>query len=452
MTFKHIGFGLLTRVLLLLGMLYVVVYCFNQLLYPQFVTTGFLLLAQVYELTLFLTRGHQETARFLEAIKNRDFSLQFSEHNTRSDLPELHGAFNQINQTFKQLQIEKETQFQLLQSMLQIIDTGILAYDENGEVHWANEAFKEILHLPHLRNIQALEMRQETLYQTLQKLRPHDSQVIKLKVDQNPVQLLISARSFKMQHQNLTLVALKNIGNTLDQTETEAWQKLLRVMTHEIMNSVAPIASLADTMLKHLQQDKAQYEAENKPQPNQELLQDTEEVIAVIQNRSEGLLKFAQIYRNLSKITDLYRTTVYVEELFQSLAALIKPRLEEENIKLQILLENKNLTLQADPHLLEQVLINLVLNAERAVKEKSGGIIQLAGTQLENDKVLLEVTDNGTGIPEELLDSIFIPFFTSYKDGSGIGLSLAKQIMTLHKGSIQVNSKVGEGTTFRLYF
>jgi signal transduction histidine kinase len=308
------------------------------------------------------------------------------------------------------------------------------------------------MHLPHLRNIHALEMRQETLYQTLIKLQPNDSQVVKIKVDKNPVQLLISTRSFKMQQHQLKLVALKNIGNTLDQTETEAWQKLLRVMTHEIMNSVAPIASLADTMLKHLQQDKAKYATENQLQPNQELLQDTEEVIGVIQNRSEGLLKFAQIYRNLSKITDLYLTYVYVAELFQSVAALIRPRLEEENIKLDIQLDNKDLTLKADPHLLEQVLINLVLNAERAVKEKANACIQLTASLQENNKVVLEVTDNGTGIPEELLDSIFIPFFTSYKDGSGIGLSLAKQIMTLHKGSIQVNSRVGVGTTFRLYF
>lgn len=452
MIFKHLGLGLLLRTLLLFGMLCGAAFFLDRGFYPQLVTAAVIIAGQLFELFRYLNRGNQELARFLEAVKNRDFTLQFTEKNTRSDLPQLHQAFNQLNNTFKQLQVEKETQFQLLQTMLQIIDTGILAYDENGEVLWVNEAFKQTMHVPHLRNIQALEMRQETLYQTLQKLQPNNSEVIKLKVNQNPVQLLVSGRSFKMQNRHLTLVALKNISNTLDQTETEAWQKLLRVMTHEIMNSVAPIASLADTMLKHLRQDKAQFEERNEVQLNRELLQDTEEVITVIQNRSEGLLKFAQIYRNLSKVTNLYLTTVYVQELFQSVAALMKPKLEEKNIKLIIQLDNKDLTLQADPHLLEQVLINLVLNAERAVNEKPNGCIQLSATKPENGNVILEVTDNGTGIPEELLDSIFIPFFTSYKDGSGIGLSLAKQIMTLHKGSIQVRSKVGEGTSFRLIF
>jgi signal transduction histidine kinase len=452
MIFKNIGLGLLVRVLLLFGMLNAAVYALHHFFLPQVITISVIVLGQLWELVRYLTKGNQELARFLLSIRNRDFSLQFTEKNTRSDLPQLHQAFHEITHTFTQLHIEKEAQFQLLQSILQIIDTGIIAFDETGEVLWVNEAFKSTIHVPHIRNIQALEKRHETLYQTLKKLQPNENQLVKLKVDQNPVQLLISARSFKMQQQNLTLVALKNVSNTVDQAETEAWQKLLRVMTHEIMNSVAPISSLADTMLKHLRFNKEEWEEKKQQQPNQELLQDAEEVIAVIQNRSEGLLKFANTYRNLSKITELHLTTVYVQELFRSICALLKPRLDQENIKLAVDLPDKNLTLQADPYLLEQVLINLIVNAERAVKEKANPVINIAGTRLENGQVILEVADNGTGIPEELLDSIFIPFFTSHKDGSGIGLSLAKQIMALHKGSIQVNSEIGEGTVFSLKF
>ncbi|KAA9345563.1 sensor histidine kinase [Adhaeribacter soli] len=452
MIIKHIGVGLLVRVSLLFGMLNAVVYALHHLFLPQVLTASAIVLGQLWELVRYLTRSNEELARFLQSIKNRDFSLQFTEKNTRSDLPQLHQAFNQLNQTFTQLHIEKEAQFQLLQSILQIIDTGIIAYDETGEVHWVNEAFKQTIHLPHLRNIQALEVRQETLYQTLKKLQPNENQLIKLKVDQNPLQLLVSARSFKMQHKNLTLAALKNVGTTIDKAETEAWQKLLRVMTHEIMNSVAPISSLAETMLKHLKLNREALAGIPEPQADPELFQDVEEGLEVIQNRSEGLLKFAQIYRNLSKVTDLHLTTVYVQELFRAITSLLKPRLEQKNIKLLVELSNQNLTLQADPYLLEQVLINLMVNAERAVREKPEPIIKLSCRQTENGSIVMEVADNGTGIPEELLDSIFIPFFTSHKDGSGIGLSLAKQIMTLHKGSIRVNSVVGEGTVFSLQF
>jgi two-component system nitrogen regulation sensor histidine kinase NtrY len=448
MIFKHIGRGILLRVLLLFGMLNVGVYCLHYLFFPQILTVGLIVLAQVWELARYVTRGNAETARFIQSIANRDFSLQFTEQKTRSDLPQLHRAFNQLNRTFTQLHIEREAQFRLLQTMLQIIDTGILAYDETGEVLWINEAFKKALKLPHLKNIQALEKRNETLFAALKNLKPGPAELLKLNVNDEPVQMLISATAFKMQQQNLTLLAFKNVSSTVNQTETEAWQKLLRVMTHEIMNSVAPISSLADTMLRELQRNKPENDAANQPYP--ELLQDTEEVLSVIQHRSEGLLKFAQVYRNLSKVSELYRTTVYVSELFQAVSAFMK--LEQEGIAFNIQDANHNLQLQADPHLLEQVLINLILNAQRAVQDCPNPTIVLRAGKRENGSIIIEVEDNGSGIPKELLDSIFIPFFTTHKSGSGIGLSLAKQIMTLHKGNIQVKSEIGKGTVFSLVF
>ncbi|QNF32522.1 HAMP domain-containing histidine kinase [Adhaeribacter swui] len=453
MTFKRLEVGIFFRLIFILILVYGAVYYFSERAYPQVIFAGSILVGLVWELARYVTRSNNELAKFIMAVKYRDFSQQFNEKHTNPSLRQLHHAFNQINNTFKQLQFEKEAQYHYLQTILQLIDTGIISYDAaNGEVEWINEAFKRTLGLPYLKNIHSLQKRNEVLYDGIIKLKPNDNQLIKLKINQQPMQLLLSATAFKMQHRDLLLVAFKNVSTAIDETENEAWQKLLRVMTHELMNSVAPISSLADTMRRHLQLNREQYEQEHQLQPNADLLQDLEEGIGIIQNRGEGLLRFAKTYRNLSKVNDLLLTTVYVEELLNSIYTLMNPQLEEKGILLVTEINAIDLTLQADPRLLEQVLINLILNAQRAVIDRPNPTIKLVAGKQENEKIYIEVTDNGSGIPEEIIESIFIPFFTAHKDGSGIGLSLAKQIMHLHKGNIQVKSKEDQGTTFTLQF
>jgi two-component system nitrogen regulation sensor histidine kinase NtrY len=445
MIFKRLETGIFARLLLLFGLMYVAVYYLVNPSYVQVVFAAFLIVILVVELTSYVTRSNNELAKFILAVKYRDFSQQFNEQHTNPSLKELHHAFNQINTTFRELRAEKEGQYQYLQTILELIDTGIISYDQQGEVAWMNESFKQTLELPYLKNVHALQKRNDVLYQALMGLRPGESTVLKLTVGQKNLQLLLSTTAFQVQGNPLTLVAFKNVSTALEESETEAWQKLLRVMTHEIMNSVTPIASLADTLRKHLRQEK-------EAAPASTLLDEVEEGIGIIQRRSEGLLRFAQIYRNFSRISQPNLTTVYVQELFNNTGRLLCSQLGEGGIRLFIAVTPPGLTLQADTHLMEQVLINLVLNAAKALRGRQNPQIQLLARQDENQRVVMEVTDNGTGIPPELRDSIFIPFFTTHKDGSGIGLSLAKQIMHLHKGSIQVQSTENEGSVFRLQF
>ncbi|WP_242927899.1 sensor histidine kinase [Pontibacter vulgaris] len=448
---KRLELGLFVRFILLLGMMYVTLQYLVQFTWLQ-VTSGVLvMLAQVWEMARYVTRSNNELARFLEAVKQRDFSQRFNEHSNTS-LQELHKAFNLINNTFKQLHIEREAQFQYMQTILQLVDTGIIAVDaETGEVEWVNDAFKKILGVPYLKSINSLESRYPNLFESLQSIKSGESILVKLKLPSGQSQLLVSATTFTMQHRDLQLIVLKNVSATVDATETEAWQKLLRVMTHEIMNSVAPIASLADTLGKHLHSERERYTSEPDTPLDVELLEDTEEGIGIIKKRSEGLLRFTQFYRNLNKQQNLNLTTIYVQELFKSIDALMRPRLEEEGIEFICKVSPTDLTINGDVNLLEQVLINLITNAQRAVRGRPSPQIILVAKQ-QDGKVTIEVHDNGTGIPEELLENIFIPFFTSHKDGSGIGLSLSKHIMHLHKGSIQVESEEGVGSTFKLVF
>lgn len=217
-------------------------------------------------------------------------------------------------------------------------------------------------------------------------------------------------------------------------------------MTHEIMNSVAPISSLADTLKNRL------HLSLKELNNNSGSLDDLELGIDTIKRRSEGLLKFTETYRNLNKITNPDLKKIYVRDMFENLHSLMEPTLEQKQIELDIILKDPDLTVEIDINLIEQVLINLLLNSTEAVKEVSNPRILLSAYITGNNKTVIKVSDNGIGISPELMEKIFVPFFSTRKTGSGIGLSLCKQIMMLHKGNIKVQSVVGEGTAFLLFF
>ncbi len=242
------------------------------------------------------------------------------------------------------------------------------------------------------------------------------------------------------------MIVLQNIEDTLSRTESEAWKKLLSVMTHEIMNSIAPISSLAETLQTKVQQsikDPVAHELE---------IHDLDAGIESIKKRSEGLLKFAKTYRSLNKITKLNLNNILVSDLFENIINLMKPSLESKNIVFDYEMDNLDLHMELDTYLIEQVLINLVLNSVEACKESKEPRITLIAQRNTKGNSIIKIRDNGKGIPEEIMDDIFIPFFSTKKNGSGIGLSLCKQIILLHNGKIQIKSVVGKGTVISLVF
>ena len=444
MIFNRLDARLLGRLVLLVAALAAGGYATQHHAYGLALGALVLLVVLVLNLARYLTRGQQALADFTLALQYRDFSRQYLVPAVPA-LEPLHEAFNQVNATFRELRAAQEGQFQYLQTILALLDTGIVSYDAAGTVAWVNEAFKQTLHLPYLKNIRALQSRQPVLYEAICRAVPGQPMVVKLTVDRQTVQLLVSATQFKLRGEAFTLLAFKNVSQALADTETAAWQQLLRVMTHEIMNSVAPIASLADSLGRHVQRARQQ-------QDFAELLDDVGTGIRIIQQRSEGLLRFAQVYRDFSTLASPQRTTLYVQELLQATRQLLAEQLAAQGIELTLSVRPGHLTLHADGHLLEQVLINLVLNAAQAVTQTSNPRISLLAWSDEQERMVIEVKDNGSGIAADVLDSIFIPFFTTRPSGSGIGLSLAKQIMQLHQGSIQVHSVEGAGSAFQLWF
>jgi two-component system, NtrC family, nitrogen regulation sensor histidine kinase NtrY len=402
---------------------------------------------QLVELYRFQRKTQSELAQFVESVHYRDFSRYFDVKHAPLELQPLRQGFNEINSTFKVISKEKETQYQYLQKILELVNTGILSYDEEeGKILWMNEPLKNMLQLPYLKTIHSLNKRDAGLYKDIISLRPGESRIGTAHLERNTYKVLLSATAFQTDGKLYKLIAFQNVNEALDETESKAWQKLLSVMTHEIMNSIAPISSLAETLKNRIKQ------SVNSLNNNTSSLEDLEIGIDTIKRRSEGLLKFAETYRNLNKITTPNLKKVFVRDLFENIQHLMQPTLDQKNIDMDIVLHDTDLQLEIDINLIEQVLINLVVNAIEAVKEKQDARIVLSAYLAANRKTVIKVADNGSGMTEEVIDKIFVPFFTTKKNGSGIGLSLCKQVMMLHKGNIQVQSREGEGTALMLQF
>lgn len=384
---------------------------------------------------------------FFESVKYRDFSRRFVEELGPKDIRQLHRGFNEVNRVVREINAKKEVQYLYLQKILEMVDIGIIAYNlENGLVLWANDSIKNTLDLPSFKNISFVEKRKPALFEEVFETYHSEATSVNITVKNEKLKVLISDTVFKIDEELYKLIVLQNIDETLNQNESEAWKKLLSVMTHEIMNSIAPISSLADTL-----QHQIRLSIENSSNHTLDI-EDLEAGISSIKKRSEGLMKFAKTYRSLNKITHLNLEKVYVQELFQNIQQLMQPSLQDKHVEIHFLQDLPEMEIEIDSYLIEQVLINLILNAIDACQQAAEPKIIVSAKKDQDLNTYLRVMDNGSGIPTEIMDNIFVPFFTTKKNGSGIGLSLCKQIMMLHKGKIQINSEVERGTVVTLVF
>lgn len=444
---KRFGWNILIRVVLVFGTMFLASFAVVKGWYLLEVLIIPVIIFQFFDYYRFNKKAQSEIEQFVESVHYRDFSRYFDVKRAPAELQPFRSGFNEINSTFKVISKEKETQYLHLKTILEIVDTGILSYEiESGEILWMNESLKSLLKIPYLKTIHSLEKRNKDLYEHVLALEAGNNRVCTIEREYNRYKVLLSATTFQNDKRKFKLIAFQNINEALDESESKAWQKLLSVMTHEIMNSVAPISSLAETLKTNIK------ESMRQPESSRETLNDIETGITTIQKRSEGLLKFTETYRNLSRITKAQVSKIPVIELFEQVQQLMQPTVEKRNIELEVLLRDPFLEMEMDSNLIEQVLINLILNAVDAVKDRPDPKIVMSAEKDISGKVTIKLSDNGAGIKSELLDKIFVPFFSTKKTGSGIGLSLCKQIMVLHKGNIQVQSEEGTGTVVSLHF
>lgn len=413
-------------------------YCifFTQMYVVTFLT-GLAVIGLVVEMIHYIDRTNRDIASFLLSMRHDDFSTSFNSTRMGRSFRELYGSFNEITEVFQRIRAEKETNFQYLQTVVKHVNVGLLCFEENGEVQLMNRTLQQLLNKPYLTHIHALEKIAPELLEGVRTLQPGERELVKVTLQGEVHQLAMRAVEFKLQDTPYKLISMQDIQGELEVNELEAWQKLIRILTHEIMNSVSPIVSLTATIQDMLEDDVADSES----------ITDMRDAVGAINKRSQGLLHFTEAYRDLTRVPAPQLQAISVTKLLESLEVLFRSQLEEKGVKMTLQLPAKDFSFQADLELLEQVLINLIKNALDALQGLPLATVSLAAQMNEQGKTQFTVSDNGPGISPELLEQIFVPFFTTKGTGSGIGLSLSRQIMRRHRGSLSVQSVPGR-TTF----
>ena len=404
---------------------------------------GVLWIFQIVLLIIYVNKTNRELLLFLRSFEFQDDTLTFNK-NKKLPFKPLYSEFNRIIENFRKVKLEKEMEQQYFQYSIKHVDTGLISIDEQGKVELFNEAAKRLLHLEYVQNIHGFNRIKEGLADQFRNLTPGKQDMVKLVREHEILSLSIRAAEFKLQEKHIKLISLQNIKNELDEQELDSWQKLIRVLTHEIINSVSPITLLSSTLVKMFEED-------GKPKKLTDLeegqIENALKGLQAISKRSKGLSRFVDSYKSLSKIPEPVIGSVSVNELFEHILTLMKKDIESHDIQINSTVRPIDLEINADEKLIEQVLINLLKNAIEAGKDENDFKIELSGYE-ERGNVKIEVSDNGPGISSEVIDNIFVPFFTTKKEGSGIGLSLSKQILRKHGGNIEVISKEGAGATF----
>ena len=416
------------------------------------ILTGLMVMFQVVALIHYIDKTNRMLNNFLESIRYSDFTRTFEMEGLGSSFDKLKNSFNEVIKDFQNVRAEKEENFFYLQSVIQHIGISLIAYDKTGRVELVNNATKKLFQLRNINHIEALNSFSAELVQKLVTIKHNENTLVKVVDKDEILQLAIYATEFKISNKSIMLVSIKNIQNELEEKEMESWQKLISVLTHEIMNSIAPISSLSNTISTILSDLKNSTLANQENTDEQEAFEDIDMALSTISKRTEGLMHFVNTYRNLTKIPQPNFSIFSVAQLFREIKLLMSEEAVAKNIACQISIEPDTLELSADERLIQQVLINLLKNAIYANEGRPSAKIMLKAYINKRGRVVIEVTDNGPGILPDVLDKIFIPFFTTKTTGSGIGLSLSKQIMRMHGGNISVTSIPEEETKFTLTF
>ena len=408
-----------------------------------------ILVAQVFSLITFINRTNRKIAYFFDAIKNEDFTLRFPEGVTIDSFQELNKSLNRVNGLIQEVHMQLQIREQYYQEILKQASIGIMTYNDKGHILFANPTLEKLLDYAPLNHIKQLKQVDENLYHIFKNFNPFERKLFQLSNEREQIQLALKSTPLMLNGQSLQLVVVQDIHKELDEKETESWVRLIRVLTHEIMNTITPIASISDSIIKY-------YRKGDKITPMEELeevqIKNTLKGLEVIKEQGGDLMDFVQSYRSLLHVAEPNKSLVKGRDLLEKIDVLMSARLVDGKSEFSTICHPEDVEFYIDEKQISQVLINLGKNALQAVESSNGGKVQLIAGIDENGSKFIDVRDNGPGIPPELMDEIFVPFFTTKSEGTGIGLSLSKRVMQLHGGSIQVRSFPGSETVFRLTF
>jgi len=398
------------------------------------------LIIQTYLLIKYINRFNREVANFFSALRTNDASYAFHDKAFPYISKEFRANIEYIKNELFNITEQKQIEQSYLRTLIESSRTGIISINENGKVDIINKSALITLNLLNLSNIKALENTHPALYYFIKNSSAKEEEkMINIKTNSKSIPLSVRISEFKQRQDKFKLITFQNIESELSEKELLSWHKLIRVLTHEINNTISPISSLADSLEK-------MYINENNIITSKEItdsiIEKSYEGLQLISKRGKSLVHFVNSYKTIASLKKLDIESVKVIELFYNLELLMKNELKKKNIKIEIKVSPIDLEIKADKKYMEQIAINLIKNSIEAIDNKKG-IISLQASKAENDKVMMQFIDNGKGIDSEIIDQIFVPFFTTKETGSGIGLSLARQIIQLHGGIISVNSEPG---------
>jgi nitrogen fixation/metabolism regulation signal transduction histidine kinase len=413
---------------------------FREGLFFARISSGAIWLGLIAWLVRYVNRTNRSLSRFLHTVRTLDGNRQVTDAGGGSfDL--LAMTYNEIIDTIQEVKIGKETEYQYFKSIFDHMSVGLLSFDGQGRIGLINKAACRLLDTKAPAHLDELEKKVEGITTILKDMGPGEPKLHRVIIRDEPLSLSVRKSLFVKQGQEISMVSLQNIHSELEEEEIEVWQKLISVLTHEIFNSVSPVKSLTRTLIR-----RAGKLEEGKDR------EDMLSGLRAIESRSRGLLSFVESYRNLSRIPEPVFSDLEVHKLLSDVTMLLKEETDKTGIRVDIRVLPVDLSIRGDERLLAQVLINLMGNAIFALEGYTDPLIEIEAGVDRQDRKYMMVRDNGAGIPDEIIDRIFIPFYTTREGGSGIGLSLARQIMHMHNASIRVSSAPGAGSTFVMVF
>lgn len=426
------------------------VFCFLIFRYPNYsllILLGLLFLLQIVLLTRYISRIHHKLENFFLIYLSGEIMTSGARGKKDDEFGPMYNYFDEVNRKLEKARVDLEIRNNYFKTIVDQTTVGLVSFTPEGNVEFINESAKRIFGIHVLRNLKKLDNVKDGFAEMLIKMRSSEQKLVSIILNGEMIQLSTKKVMLKAGDKTLHLVSFQNIQPELDEKELESWQKLIRVLTHEIMNSMTPIITLVTTITR-LYRNKDTGEIKKPAEVVMPMIEKTIKGLDLIESRGQGLIHFVQNYRDVTRLPKPDFKILNVRDMFQGIKLMFDDQLQQNGIKLTIDC-HPSLFINADGKLLEQVIINLVKNAIEAFEDAPDPAITMSA-QSNNTQIIMEIADNGKGIPPDMLENIFVPFFTTKEKGSGIGLSLSRQIIRLHGGTMNVQSEPFSRTVFTI--